>query len=103
MTSRPGTFVFVRLPGATRPVVAARYEVERTPAGPLGRLVYGRSYLSRPDALALDPIHLPLSDEEFTTTLNAGMFGALRDTAPDAWGRLVLEHSQRDRAWTELD
>jgi serine/threonine-protein kinase HipA len=103
VTSRPGTFVFVQLPGDIAPVVAARYELEATAAGSLGHFVYGRSYLSRPDALPLDPIHLPLSDEEFTTTLMGGMFGALRDTAPDAWGRLILERGQRDRTWTELD
>jgi len=103
VTSRPGTFVFVQLPGTVTPVVAARYEFDETPAGSLGHLVYGRSYLSRPDALPLDPVHLPLSDQEFTTTLTGGMFGALRDTSPDAWGRLVLERTRRNRTWTALD
>ena len=40
MTSRAGTFVFVQLPGSVSPVVAARYELESTAAGPLGHLVY---------------------------------------------------------------
>jgi serine/threonine-protein kinase HipA len=31
------------------------------------------------------------------------MFGALRDTAPDAWGRMVLERCRPGRSWTELD
>lgn len=103
MTSRTGTFVFVQLPGSVGPVVAARYELERTAAGPLGRLVYGRSYLERPESLPLDPLHLPLGEEEFTTTKIGGMFGALRDTAPDAWGRMVLERGRPGRTWTELD
>ena len=103
MTSRTGTFVFVQLPGSVSPVVAARYELERTTAGPLGRLVYGRSYLARTDALALDPVHLSLGEEEFTTTRIGGMFGALRDTAPDAWGRMVLERGRPGRNWTELE
>jgi serine/threonine-protein kinase HipA len=85
------------------PVVAARYALEPTAAGPLGRLVYGRSYLERPESLPLDPVHLPLSEEEFTTTKIGGMFGALRDTAPDAWGRMVLERGRPGRNWTELD
>jgi serine/threonine-protein kinase HipA len=103
VTSRAGTFVFVQLPGSVSPVVAARYELESTAAGPLGRLAYGRSYLERPEALALDPVHLPLSEEEFTTTKIGGMFGALRDTAPDGWGRMVLERAGPRRSWTELD
>jgi len=103
VTSRPGTFVFVQLPGSVTPVVAARYELEPTAAGPLGHLVYGRSYLERPECLPLDPVHLPLSEEEFTTTRIGGMFGALRDTAPDAWGRMVLERVRSHRSWTELD
>lgn len=103
MTSRTSTFVFVQLPGSVSPVVAARYELERTAAGPLGRLVYGRSYLERPESLSLDPVHLPLSEQEFTTTKIGGMFGALRDTAPDAWGRMVLERGRPGRSWTELD
>ncbi len=103
MTSRASTFVFVQLPGGVSPVVAARYELEPTAAGPLGRLVYGRSYLERPESLPLDPVHLPLSEEEFTTTKIGGMFGALRDTAPDAWGRMVLERGRLGRNWTELD
>ncbi len=103
MSSRRGTFVFVQLPGETEPVVAGRYEVETTRAGGVGHFVYGMSYLARHNAVALDPIHLPLSDEEFTTTRIAGMFGAFRDSAPDVWGRLVLERRQARRDWTELD
>ena len=103
MTSRVGTFVFVQLPGSVGPVVAARYELESTAAGPLGHLVYGRSYLERPESLPIDPVHLPLSEEEFATTKIGGMFGALRDTAPDAWGRMVLERGRPGRSWTELD
>ena len=103
MTSRAGTFVFVQLPGSVGPVVAARYELESTASGPLGHLVYGRSYLERQESLPIDPVHLPLSEEEFTTTKIGGMFGALRDTAPDAWGRMVLGRGRPGRTWTELD
>ena len=103
MTSKASTFVFVQLPGSVSSVVAARYELESTAAGPLGRLVYGRSYLERPKSLPLDPVHLPLSEEEFTTTKIGGMFGALRDAAPDGWGRMILERGRPGRNWRELD
>lgn len=103
MTSSRDTYVFVQLPGSFESVVAGHYRVEETHAGPLGRFVYGRSYLDRPDALPLDPVHLPLSDQEFETARMGGMFGALRDTTPDAWGRMILERRDRNRTWTELD
>lgn len=69
----------------------------------MGRFVYGRSYLDRFDAVAIDPVNLPLSDREFTTTKVGGMFGALRDTAPDHWGRMVIERRERGREYDELD
>jgi serine/threonine-protein kinase HipA len=48
---------------------------------------YGRRYLQRSEAIPLDPARLPLADMEFS---NSGLFSALRDAAPDRWGRKVL-------------
>ncbi len=48
---------------------------------------YGRRYLQRPDAIPLDPARLPLADMEFS---GSTLFSALRDAAPDRWGRKVL-------------
>jgi serine/threonine-protein kinase HipA len=69
----------------------------------IGRFVYGRTYLDRLDAVAIDPVNLPLRDTEFTTTKVNGMFGAMRDTAPDHWGRMVIERRDRRREHNELD
>lgn len=94
MTSeRRGTFVFVQLPATEEVVVAGRYELDTDPAEHVGYFTYGRSYLARDDAIPLDPIHLPLRPGAFRTTLNQGLFGALRDAAPDYWGRLVIERA----------
>lgn len=99
MTSEASTtFVFVQLPVSEEVVVAGRYEFR--PEG-IGSFVYARSYLERDTAFALDPRHLPLSPREFRTTRNRGLFGALRDVAPDAWGRLVIERTGTPE--TELD
>jgi len=98
MSSRSFTYVFVQLPGSEDVVVAGRYEFD--PPG-IGSFVYGASYLSRPDAFPLDPRNLPLGDSVSRTTLNNGLFGALRDAAPDAWGRLVMTRSGSPE--TELD
>ena len=48
---------------------------------------YGRRYLGRPDAIPLDPARMPLADMEFS---GRTLFSALRDAAPDRWGRKVL-------------
>ena len=103
MTSS-GTFIHIQLPGSTEIVTCARYELERTESGrPLGRLVYGRMYLERRDAVPLDPFHLPLSPREYVTAKLGGLFGALRDAAPDAWGRRVIERRRGTVDLTELD
>ncbi|MBM3550044.1 MAG: hypothetical protein FJX54_24160 [Alphaproteobacteria bacterium] len=62
MTSRPfrdDCYVYMTLPGETEAVTAGRFELEVDPRGiPHGRYVYGRSYLSRADAVELDPVEL---------------------------------------------
>lgn len=90
MTSE--VFVYVMLPEATSFVTAGRFVLAENRNGvPFGRFVYGRTYLARKEAVALDPIELPLSNETYETTRLKGMFGALRDASPDYWGRRVIE------------
>ena len=55
-----------------------------------GEFRYGKSYLARPDAFALDPLNLPLSEELFTTSGGKGLFGVLSDAGADAWGQRVI-------------
>ena len=51
-------YVYITLPGATEPVTAARFELTKNSADlPLGRLVYGKSYLERDDAVPFAAIH----------------------------------------------
>ena len=83
-------FVYITLPGQTEPVTAARFELTKNRQGQnIGRLVYGRKYLTRPDAVEIDPVELKLSDRVYETASLAGVFGALRDASPDYWGRLL--------------
>ncbi|MEP7057367.1 MAG: HipA domain-containing protein [Caldimonas sp.] len=58
---------------------------------PEGRFVYGRSYLERPNVVALDPVELKLSPRTYSTAALNGVFGALRDASPDYWGRRVIQ------------
>jgi serine/threonine-protein kinase HipA len=85
-------FVYITLPGTVDPVTAARFELSTTANGdPLGRFVYGKSYLDRPDAVPFDPVELHLTNRVYETVAMKGVFGALRDSGPDWWGRRVIE------------
>ena len=85
-------FVYITLPGQTEPVTAGRFALSVDRRGtPEGRFVYGRSYLERPNAVALDPVELKLSPRTYSTAALNGVFGALRDASPDYWGRRVIQ------------
>jgi serine/threonine-protein kinase HipA len=88
--------------------VFAYLDTEWLPAGQLTlseegtRLIastfaYGLRYLQRPGALEVDPVALGLRDKlsvrgkALFPPNNLPAFGGIRDAAPDAWGRRVIE------------
>jgi serine/threonine-protein kinase HipA len=79
-------FVWVWLPGAIEPVVAGRL-VEAD--GEIG-FVYGRSYRARADAIALYLPELPVRAGLIRPEPGLVIANAIRDAAPDAWGRRVI-------------
>ncbi|MDR0306258.1 MAG: HipA domain-containing protein [Chitinispirillales bacterium] len=92
MTSKNNTcFVYITLPGETKPVTAGKLVINDTDIGAVGRFIYGKSYLSRPQAVAIDPIELKLTDKIYDTVKMGGVFGAIRDASPDHWGRRVIQ------------
>lgn len=104
MSSERECFVYIQIPGALEVVTCGRFAFSRLPSGGgLGRFVYGRSYRSRPDAVAIDPIHLPVSPQTYQTAKLGGIFGALRDASPDAWGRLVIQRVLGRQDLDEVD
>lgn len=77
-------FVHVALPGRTEYVVAGRVRMYTTSDGEkLCQFVYGRSYLSRREAVDLDPVQLKLTRRVRDTN---GLFGVLRDSLATSWG-----------------
>lgn len=58
---------------------------------------YGLNYARRADALEVDPVSLSLRDREqilgkrLLPAHGLPLFGGIRDAAPDAWGRRVIE------------
>lgn len=97
-------FVYIVLPGQTTFVPAAHFRWLPDEHGlPLGRLIYGRRYLERRDAVPLDPVQLPLTAGVSETRTLGGVFGALRDAAPDHWGRLVIQRHVATVDLPEID
>jgi len=93
MTSESQAYVYVQLPGTLNTVPAALLKVEKLRDGTfVGRFRYGDRYLERKDAVEFDPFQLPLGDIVHEFTKLKGIPGAVRDAAPDAWGRRVIEH-----------
>ena len=58
--------------------------------GGFAELVYGRAYLQGKAPAPLDPSR-PLITAPHISPLGSPLFGAIRDAAPDAWGRHLLD------------
>lgn len=101
MTSRTGCFVFLQMPGSLEVVTCARYELDLSRR--VGRFVYGASYRERADAVPIDPVHLRVTPTRYEAAKLGGIFGALRDSSPDAWGRMVIERLSGQVGLTEVD
>jgi serine/threonine-protein kinase HipA len=92
--------VFIHLPGETDAVPAGRLTmIEQGTELVASRFSYGRRYLERANALPVDPVSLPLAqgriDVELVPPAGLTLFGAVRDAAPDSWGRRVIENRLR--------
>ena len=91
-------FVWVWLPGTVDPVVAGVLDRAAEPVNgePALLFTYARSYRERHDAISLFAAELPLQAGTFDPGVPATgraplpVHSCLRDAAPDAWGRRVL-------------
>jgi hypothetical protein len=78
-------YVYIQLPGSLETVPCASLKVRSVGAGAFeGTFTYGKRYLERPEVVALDPFHLPLSTRPLKFTKLKGIPGAVRDASPDA-------------------
>ncbi|WP_029148705.1 type II toxin-antitoxin system HipA family toxin [Methylophilus sp. 5] len=97
--------------------LASRSDAEVRPAAILklsrrgvvesSQFAYGNGFLAAPDALALNPLHLPLGSDVLGIAERRVRDGGalpltLRDALPDAWGRQVLE-SQQGKTLDDID
>jgi len=98
MTSESGqVYVWAWLPGQVEPVVAGVLAEtgRRLGSEPVLAFRYAASYRARPDAISLYSPELPLSSSIHDPTSGSRreplpLAGCLRDAAPDAWGRRVI-------------
>ena len=91
-------YLWIWLPGEHEPVVCGKLEAENNKYS----FVYGRSYLERENAIALDPRELPLQNNVFSPSFGE-THSVIRDAAPDAWGRRVLTYRSGGQTFSELD
>jgi serine/threonine-protein kinase HipA len=107
MISRPTEnecFVYIALPSQTEFVTAGKFVLSTDRRGnPTGKFVYGRSYLESDNPVPVDPIDLKLANKTYETNILNGVFGALRDSSPDYWGRRVIEKRSGQIELGEID
>ena len=92
-------FVFAHLSQGWAP--AGRLSLTQEREVVASRFAYGTRYIERPDAFEIDPVSLSLTDRlrvrgaELFPARQLTQFGGIRDAAPDAWGRRVIEAQRR--------
>ena len=91
--------VFAYLPGETTAVPVGLLEIEEDGPEVVGSsFVYGTRYLQRTNRIEIDPVGLgfmrgqEVSGVRLFPPNELTLFGGLRDAAPDAWGRRVIEN-----------
>jgi serine/threonine-protein kinase HipA len=58
---------------------------------------YDKAWLANPERFSFDPL-LTLGPGSFHTASDKSLFGALGDSAPDRWGRVLMRRAERHRA-----
>ena len=98
MESRDKIEVFIYPPGQTEAIPAGQYRYDSKLGA--GVFIYSRDYLTSKDPLAIDPVNLPLHLENKPAIVTLGqnrtgrdrLFGVLRDSIPDSWGRTLMTY-----------
>jgi serine/threonine-protein kinase HipA len=104
MTSERSCYVYIVLPDETEFVTAGRFQLSSTRDGlPVGKFIYGKTYLARSNAVELDPLDLKLNTSSYTTARLNGFFGVIRDAMPDYWGRSVIQRNAGRQLLVEFD
>lgn len=90
-----GPLVYMDLDG--RPVLVGRLWARTRKGRDSASFEYDEEWLGRTDRFALEPA-LELGAGPFHTPAGRAMFGAIGDSAPDRWGRVLMRRAERRRA-----
>lgn len=90
--------VHIDLHGCTRPIGLARSNRVRGTETIL--FEYREGWLADPDRFSLEPA-LTLTRGAFPPPAGQALFGSLGDSAPDTWGRRLMQRAERRRAERE--
>ena len=98
--------IYIDYAGGTHLVGRLRYFAKRR--GQSSVMEYADDWLDNPNAFALDPANLALREKQiYTSSDKSALPGALRDTAPDRWGRQLIKRAflkaGENRYLSELD
>jgi serine/threonine-protein kinase HipA len=88
-------FVYVDLAG--RPVLVGRLWTRVRKGNESATFEYDRQWLAHPTRFSLEPA-LTLGPGPYHTPAGRALFGALGDSAPDRWGRVLMRRAERRRA-----
>jgi serine/threonine-protein kinase HipA len=85
-------YVFAYLDGVAVPAgVLERTGLVWPPKARSARFAYGRGWLERKNAFAIDPFHLPLIEGWQDAPEKAELHGVFKDAAPDGWGKTLID------------
>lgn len=93
-----GAHVYVDLDG--RPHLAGRLWAHVRKGKQSATFEYDRTWLEHKERFSLDPA-LKLGPGPFHTADDMPMFGAIGDSAPDRWGRVLMRRMERNQAERE--
>lgn len=92
--SRP---VLVYVDAHDAPRLAGRLWIRSRRGRESASFEYDRAWLESPERFALEPA-LTLGPGPFHTASDKPLFGAIGDSAPDRWGRMLMRRAERRRA-----
>lgn len=91
-------FVYIDLQG--EPILVGRLWSRIRKSRESATFEYDPSWLAHPERFALEPA-LSLAPGPFHTPPEKALFGAIGDSAPDRWGRVLMRRAERRRAERE--
>lgn len=91
------TEVLVYVDVAGEPVLVGRLWARVRNAKETATFEYDRSWLARPERFSLEPAST-LGPGPFHAREGKALFGAIGDSAPDRWGRVLMRRAERRRA-----